>query len=153
MKTRNWVVIALVAAVLAAGGYWTWGRGGASDKASAPQTAQVTRGTVQLAVLATGQIQAKQLVSVGGRVSGQVETLAVALGDTVKPGDLIVQIELARSGKQRRPGEGQPCQYPGADRRDAGQSAQGGTGTGTAAPAGEIGLQFEADAGNGGGGP
>lgn len=93
MNKRNWVVTAVVAAVLAASAYWVWGRGASSETAGAPVTAEVTRGTVQLSVLATGQIQAKQLVSVGGRVSGQIETLAVSLGDTVKPGDLIVQID------------------------------------------------------------
>lgn len=93
MKTRNWVVIAVLAAVLAAAGYWVWGRDAAADKGGSVATAEVTRGTVQLSVLATGQIEAKQLVSVGGRVSGQIETLAVGLGDTVKPGDLIVQID------------------------------------------------------------
>lgn len=93
MKKRGWIVAAAVAAAVAIGGSWAWQRGAAEQSANAPLTAAVTRGTVELVVLATGQVEAKQLVSVGGRVSGQIETLAVGLGDTVKPGDLIVQID------------------------------------------------------------
>lgn len=58
-----------------------------------PTTAAVARGTVEETVLASGTMEAKQLVSVGARVSGQIETLAVALGDTVKKGDLIALID------------------------------------------------------------
>lgn len=58
-----------------------------------PTTAAVARGTVEETVLASGTMEAKQLVSVGARMSGQIETLAVALGDTVKKGDLIALID------------------------------------------------------------
>ncbi len=58
-----------------------------------PATSRVTRDTVQDTVLATGIIEANQLVSVGARVSGQIETLAVRLGQSVDEGDLIAQID------------------------------------------------------------
>lgn len=64
-----------------------------SENTAPPITAVVTRGTVETSVLASGTMEAKQLVSVGARVSGQIETLAVALGDEVKKGDLIAQID------------------------------------------------------------
>jgi len=44
-------------------------------------------------VLATGAIEAKQLVSVGARVSGQVEKIDVSLGQVVQAGDVIAQID------------------------------------------------------------
>jgi len=56
-------------------------------------TAPVSRGDLEDAVLATGTLQAFRQVSVGAQVSGQVKTLAVKLGDPVKKGDLIAEID------------------------------------------------------------
>lgn len=71
---------------------WLVGRGaGRSD--TAPPLATVGRGDVIEAVLASGQIEASQLVSVGARVSGQIETLPITLGQTLKQGDLIAQMD------------------------------------------------------------
>lgn len=81
-------VIALAVAGLAGWQVWS-GSGQKQDLA----TVEVGRGTVSQTVLATGMLEARQLVSVGARVSGQIETLAVALGQTVNSGDLIAQID------------------------------------------------------------
>ncbi|SFK10903.1 efflux RND transporter periplasmic adaptor subunit [Celeribacter neptunius] len=83
----------LIVALIAVAGYVGWAQFRADGEAAPPQTAQVTRGTVQETVLASGVIEASQLVSVGARTSGQIETLAVGLGDEVAAGDLIAQID------------------------------------------------------------
>ena len=57
------------------------------------RTASVERGRIEVTVLAAGAIEAKQLVSVGARVSGQVEKLAVTLGQDVQAGDIVAQID------------------------------------------------------------
>jgi macrolide-specific efflux system membrane fusion protein len=44
-------------------------------------------------VLATGELKAFNLVSVGAQASGQVKSLKVALGDKVKKGQLIAEID------------------------------------------------------------
>lgn len=89
MKTiRILLPLALLAAAV---GGWLYFDGG--ENAAPPTTAVVARGTVEQSVLASGTMEAKQLVSVGARVSGQIETLAVALGDKVGKGDLIAQID------------------------------------------------------------
>ncbi len=82
----------LAVLVVAAGGYG-WTRWQASQVVVVPTTVAVERGTVEQTVLASGVIEASSLVSVGSRVSGQVETLAVTLGQEVKEGDLIAQID------------------------------------------------------------
>jgi macrolide-specific efflux system membrane fusion protein len=56
-------------------------------------TATVTRGDLEDSVLATGSLQALRLVSVGAQVSGQVKLLYVKLGDQIKKGQLIAQID------------------------------------------------------------
>lgn len=56
-------------------------------------TAAVERGDIEDSVLATGTINAYKLVSVGARATGEVKRLAVALGDKVKEGQLIAEID------------------------------------------------------------
>ncbi len=56
-------------------------------------TAVVTYGDIESSVLATGTIEAAKLVSVGARATGEVRRLYVALGDKVKKGDLIAEID------------------------------------------------------------
>ena len=83
----------LIPVVLIAAAVWGWQSYSSSQDVPAPSTARVSRDTVQETVLATGIIEANQLVSVGARVSGQIETLAVKLGQNVAQGDLIAQID------------------------------------------------------------
>ena len=84
------ILIPLVFVSAAVGGWLYFAQ---SEDTAPPVTAVVTRGTVEETVLASGTMEAKQLVSVGARVSGQIETLAVALGDEVRKGDLIAVID------------------------------------------------------------
>ena len=56
-------------------------------------TAVVGRGDIEQTVLATGVLEPAKLVSVGAQASGQVKKLYVALGDTVKAGDPIADID------------------------------------------------------------
>ncbi|WP_207261247.1 efflux RND transporter periplasmic adaptor subunit [Desulfovibrio sp. Huiquan2017] len=56
-------------------------------------TSPVTRGDIRETVLATGTLTAFKQVSVGAQASGQVNSLHVELGDTVKEGDLIAEID------------------------------------------------------------
>lgn len=59
-------------------------------------TAEVTRGDIENSVLATGVLEATKMVSVGAQVSGQVKKMYVELGDQVKQGQLIAQIDSIR---------------------------------------------------------
>ncbi len=63
--------------------------------ASKPQmvTAVVGQGDIEQTVLATGVLEPAKLVSVGAQASGQVQKLYVELGDTVKAGDPIAEID------------------------------------------------------------
>ncbi|WP_085315702.1 efflux RND transporter periplasmic adaptor subunit [Derxia lacustris] len=86
---RRIVGAVLVVLVLAAVAWWRL-------RPPAPPrllTAPVTVADVEDAVLATGALQALQQVSVGAQVSGQLKSLKVALGDTVKKGDLVAEID------------------------------------------------------------
>ena len=56
-------------------------------------TAPVTKGNIEKTVLADGTISAYKQVSVGAQVSGQIKKLYVELGDDVKQGDMIAEID------------------------------------------------------------
>ncbi len=55
--------------------------------------APVTRGNIEQVVEATSTLKPSRLVSVGAQVSGRIESLHVKLGDKVKAGDLIAEID------------------------------------------------------------
>ncbi|OKH86732.1 macrolide transporter subunit MacA [Thalassospira sp. TSL5-1] len=85
--------IIIVLILLAAGGWL--GRNYFFPPETAPNfvTAKVTRGDLESTVLATGALEASQLVSVGAQVSGQIKKLYVSLGDVIKEGDMIAEID------------------------------------------------------------
>lgn len=56
-------------------------------------TAAVKVGDVEQTVLATGKLRPKELVSVGAQVSGQVKRLHVSLGQFVRAGEPIAEID------------------------------------------------------------
>lgn len=56
-------------------------------------TATVTKADIEDTVLASGTLKAFKQVSVGSQVSGQVKSLKVKLGDDVKQGDLVAEID------------------------------------------------------------
>jgi membrane fusion protein, macrolide-specific efflux system len=88
-KVRPWLVAGLVA-ILAIGAWLIFGTGG---KKAEMVTAAVTRGDIEQTVLATGVLEPSKLVNVGAQASGQVKKLYVELGDTVKAGDPIAEID------------------------------------------------------------
>ncbi|WP_216332343.1 efflux RND transporter periplasmic adaptor subunit [Rhizobium sp. X9] len=92
MKTARKAGALLAIAALAAGGYWLSSQ---YTRAAAPAyiTSQVTRGDIEQTVLATGTLKPVRLVAVGAQASGRITAVKVALGDTVKAGDLVAEID------------------------------------------------------------
>src|SRR3990167_2026492 len=90
IKAVKMVIAVLCVAVLAYVA-WTYFK----PKQEQPQyiSESVTRGDLENTVLATGTLDATKLVSVGAQVSGQVQKMYVQLGDEVKQGQLIAQID------------------------------------------------------------
>ena len=58
-----------------------------------PPTAQVTRADIQLLITATGTVEPRRYVDVGAQVSGQVKRIHVQVGDDVKHGQLLLEID------------------------------------------------------------
>jgi len=88
--TRNkWIVSALAIVLVAGGTYFI----DTSEPVLSYATEEVQRGDIEESVLAIGMLQPFKLVSVGSQVSGQIIKLPVVLGQQVKQGQLIAQID------------------------------------------------------------
>ncbi|HAT6345539.1 TPA: efflux RND transporter periplasmic adaptor subunit [Aeromonas hydrophila] len=91
-RARLLVVRLLLPALVLIGAGWLLLPSTAAPTASYITT-PVERRDLEQSVLADGTLQAQKLVSVGAQVSGQIKALHVALGDEVKQGDLLVEID------------------------------------------------------------
>lgn len=80
-------MIIVLFAVIAVVAYVVFGRG------SNVHTATVTRGSLTATIETVGQLQAKNPIAVHSTVSGTVKLVAVSAGDSVKAGDVLVQID------------------------------------------------------------
>ncbi|MFV0575880.1 MAG: efflux RND transporter periplasmic adaptor subunit [Vibrio sp.] len=86
---KKWIAISL-AVILGSGAVYYYAKPEAKPEYA---TELVQKGNIENAVLANGMLQAVKLVNVGAQVSGQIQKLAVDLGDEIKEGDLIAQID------------------------------------------------------------
>lgn len=89
---RKTIVIGAIAVLLVTAG------AAAAKKYFAPKkisyiTAPAARCDLEESVLATGILKAFKTVAVGAQVNGQLKTLHVALGDKVKKGQLLAEID------------------------------------------------------------
>jgi macrolide-specific efflux system membrane fusion protein len=73
-----------------------------TQKAPAFVTATAALGDLEQSVLATGTLQAFKQVSVGAQASGQIKSLSVALGDSIKKGQLIAEIDAMKQENDLR---------------------------------------------------
>ncbi|SJL83168.1 macrolide transporter subunit MacA [Vibrio palustris] len=87
---RKIVFIPLILLIIAGGAYILM-----APEPEKPQytTQPVTRGNIEKTVLATGMLHASTMVEVGAQASGQINRLAVNLGDDIKQGQLVAQID------------------------------------------------------------
>ena len=90
MKTVTKWGIALWAVAALAAGMWWWLK---PKNEINYLTEPVVRTNIAQTVSATGEISAAQLVDVGAQASGQIKKLHVTLGQQVKKGDLIAEID------------------------------------------------------------
>jgi membrane fusion protein, macrolide-specific efflux system len=90
---RNWRRLAIGAAVLVGASllYWQFGTSGTSSEQAV--TAKVERGDVVDTVSALGNLQPRDYVDLGAQVSGQLKTIHVEVGQDVKKGDLLAEID------------------------------------------------------------
>lgn len=101
-QPRKIIIIVIGVLIIAALGWMFF-----KPKAQTPQyiSAEVSKGDIEDSVLATGVLEATKMVSVGAQVSGQVKKMYVQLGDQVKQGQLIAQIDSIRQENELKTAE------------------------------------------------
>lgn len=94
-RLRFWVtfLIAIVIAVLGLLTAYNWWLAQPIRQVSEAQTFTVTRGAIRQIVRAYGQIAAPEAVVVNPAISGRVREVRVRVGDVVRAGDVLAQLE------------------------------------------------------------
>lgn len=84
-------VVAVIAAVAAAG-VWYFGF---ADKVKAPtyRTVEITRGPLEVTVVANGTVNPVRTVSIGSELSGIVRKVNVDVNSIVKAGDVLIELD------------------------------------------------------------
>lgn len=97
-----WLIVLFV---LAAGAYYFFKPTANDQGISLKRLSYVTRGDIENTVTAAGTLTSKDWVAVGAQVSGQLDNIAVEIGDIVKKGQLLAEIDatvqLARVNASR----------------------------------------------------
>lgn len=88
--SKKMLIFALVGVVLVLGIYFLFFK---KDNNAALITQSITRKNIEQSIEAVGEVYAKEQVDVGAQVSGQIVKLYVEIGDKVKAGDIIAQID------------------------------------------------------------
>jgi len=99
-SVRTVIILALVLAVAL-----VWYLRSRAPAAPVVATAPAAVTDIEHTVMASGTLEAAQLVSVGAQVSGQIKSLKVVLGDAVKAGDLIAEIDSTTQENEVRNAE------------------------------------------------
>lgn len=90
---RRWLLPVIVIVVALALAAWWWSSRGEPE--GAYRTASVDRGSIQVAIAATGTLRAISTVEIGSQISGQVVSVEVDFNDTVTRGQAIARLDPA----------------------------------------------------------
>ena len=101
-RVSKWFLVVLLA--LGAGSFWYWqaSRKPADDNGGIKYiTAPVAKGDIAHTVLASGSLQPLKSVKVGAQVSGEISALYVQIGDQLKQGDPVAEIDASTQQNTR----------------------------------------------------
>jgi HlyD family secretion protein len=96
------IVIGILVLVAAAGGYW-WYRVGVTHQVAS--TVLVRRGTITATVETTGKVRSARQVELSLPFGGRVKRVAVSVGDKVRAGQLLLEVEAPDAERQVREAE------------------------------------------------
>lgn len=97
MRKHLTPVIVVVVILLSAGAWLFFGRSKAA--ATSYQTGTVTKGTLVVAVSATGTLDANNRITVSTSLSGTIDKIYVKNGDPVKAGQALIHVTLDQAGQ------------------------------------------------------
>ncbi len=86
-------IIALIAVVLAGGGYWYWKSAAKTQAETRYVLEPASKQTIVVSLSGTGQIAALDQVDIKPQTSGQITSVKVQAGQSVKAGDAIAALD------------------------------------------------------------
>ena len=92
-KSRKWLVIGAVCAVVAIGAYGLVTLRGASAEIDPARIAVVERGTMVRSVVATGKVEPITKVEIKSKANGLINVLRVDVDTVVNEGDVLVELD------------------------------------------------------------
>jgi len=92
IKEKKYIFGAIII-VLIIGGYYWYNRSKSKDVAVQYRTAKVEQGSITSSVSASGNVEVDQLSNIDPSISGTVYNLSVSVGDKVKKGQLLFEID------------------------------------------------------------
>lgn len=103
MKRKKLILTLLALALLAAAGLWQHQRTRAAARTKVLATARVERGAVRRVLEATGIIKAQvgASVKIGARATGEISRVFVRVGDPVRKGQVVAEIDARELRAQR----------------------------------------------------
>ncbi len=90
---KKFIKFILFLALVAGGGYYFYDKNFNVPQVDQFITSKAVRGELIKSIESNGEIYATELIDVGAQVSGQIKKLYVKLGDVVKAGDMIAEID------------------------------------------------------------
>lgn len=97
-RPAPWAGVAVV--LLLAGGLYYWQAQKRTGAAPVFVTEEVRRGSLTLSVSANGTLQPTRSVNIGSELSGTVRNVFVDVNDTVKKGQVLVELDTAKLSAQ-----------------------------------------------------
>ena len=91
--SKKWIVLLVIVAGIVSG-YWWFGHASPSEaQVEKAQLFPVKRADIEEVVTAQGKLEPKEFVDVGAQVAGQLKNVLVKIGDQVKKGEVLAEIE------------------------------------------------------------
>ena len=92
---RHWIIGFILVAVLACIGLWLFFSepDDSEQQSLVDASAKIEYGDIEENVTAQGKLEPKEFVDVGAQVTGQLQKLHVEIGDAVKAGELLAEID------------------------------------------------------------
>lgn len=91
-KRKRWALGFITVAIISAVSWWM----GNKDAAPRYLTEAVKQGVLQVEVTANGTLEAEQEVTIGSELSGIVEKVFVDVNDTIKEGQVLIELDTAK---------------------------------------------------------
>lgn len=91
---RYWLIGLFLVVILSGIGYWLTAKSTDSERQALEENiSTIEYGDIEENVTAQGKLEPKEFVDVGAQVTGQLQKLHVEIGDIVKAGELLAEID------------------------------------------------------------